>query len=55
MSSDDLQSDRTTVLIPSQLRERLGRLHEQTARDSSTEPLWFTVDRALAALDHKIN
>jgi len=41
----------TTVAIPREVREKLGQLQETTARKAESEPLWYTVDRALTALE----
>lgn len=48
-------SEGTTVYLPPESRDRLGDLHNNTARHPNREPLYRTIDRALDALDSEVN
>ena len=41
----------TTVAVPRDVHEKIADLHELTARSAGSEPYWYTVDRALTALE----
>ena len=41
----------TTVAVPRDVHEKIADLHELTARSAGSEPYWYTVERALAALE----
>jgi len=43
-------NEMTTVAIPRDVHEKIADLHEITARKAGSEPYWYTVERALAAL-----
>jgi len=40
----------TTVAVPMDVKHRLDKIHEETARDADSAPFWFTIDRSLEAL-----
>jgi hypothetical protein len=48
-------NERTTIVIPRDVHARIEQLHELTAKDSGSEPYWFTIDRAIAALEADID